>query len=211
MSQPWLCSEPLGVCTWINDPVFNLGVTRPPAGRHVGGKGWGRWVPWCTVVGFLGHLTKGGLRVLEAPQRESSINQAHKWRGQAHERKTPLRSLNTGSLGGEGRRPNTLPFWVTFFFFSGPAYIFFCFQKSWFKSFKQTREVNPCILPTLVNIYWEIIGYNKLNFLALLLSFSGQPCSWVFLQIVYNFFFFFYPFRVTQVQGVRRTLRSRGP
>lgn len=61
MSQPWLRWEPLGVCTWINDPVFNLNVTRPPAGRRNWGKGWGRWVPGCTVVGFLGHLTKGVL------------------------------------------------------------------------------------------------------------------------------------------------------
>lgn len=109
MSQSWLCAGPLGVCTWVNDPVFNLGVIRPPAGRHDWGKGWGRWVPWCTVAGFLGHLTKGVLRDLETPQRELSINQAHKWRGQAHERKTSLRRLKTGS-SEEVREANQTPF-----------------------------------------------------------------------------------------------------
>lgn len=89
MSQSWLCSELLGLCTWINGPVFNLGVSGHPAGRHNWGKGGGRCVPWCTVVGLLGHFPKGVLQALETPQRELSINHSHPRRGQAHERKTP--------------------------------------------------------------------------------------------------------------------------
>lgn len=90
----------LGVCTWTNAPVSDLGGAGLPAGRRDRGRGRGRRGPRCTVVRLLGHLTKGVLGALETPQRE--LDEGDKLMKGKHR-------FEDGAEAGGGSQANTLP------------------------------------------------------------------------------------------------------